>query len=176
MGKEANLFKSRPSFNLLKGKKGLVGAEIGVAGGANAIAILNNLDIKRLYLIDQYIPYRGLQYHGVWGEKDEPHKIKEKAIENLYPYNDKVTWIFKLSEEAVYDINEQLDFVYIDANHRYEYVKKDIELYLPKIKKDGIICGHDFNHEKGVTKAVKEIFGNVFEFSRWDWWKKIEEM
>lgn len=173
MAKNKNPLRS--AFHRLVDKQELVGAEIGVAGGANAKAILNNLDIKRLYLIDQYLPYRGIKHHGVWAAENNPQKIKDDAIKNLEPYGDKVIWIFKLSEYAHEDINEELDFVYIDANHRYEYVKKDIELYMPKIKNDGIIGGHDFSHEGGVTKAVKELFGNDFMYSGWDWWKVIKK-
>ena len=164
--------KLRPALNILKDKSNIVGAEIGVGGGANALSILELLDIKRLYLIDQYLPYRGLKYHGVWPENTNPKEIKENAIKYLAQYNDKIVWIFKLSEDAVNDIDELLDFVYIDGNHRYEYVKKDIELYLPIIKKGGLICGHDFKHEGGVTQAVREMFTD-FGFSEWDWWKKI---
>ena len=40
--------------------------------------------------------------------------------------------------------DESLDFVYIDANHAYDFVKQDIELWWPKVKKGGWLCGHDF--------------------------------
>ena len=33
-------------------------------------------------------------------------------------------------------------------NHEYEHIKRDIELYLPKLKKDGIFGGHDYYEEK----------------------------
>ena len=40
--------------------------------------------------------------------------------------------------------DESLDFVYIDANHAYDFVKEDLEMWWPKIKKGGYICGHDY--------------------------------
>lgn len=58
--------------------------------------------------------------------------------------------------------NESLDFVFIDGNHWYDYVKKDIEAWLPKIKKGGMISGHDYQ-EAGVSTAVRETFGNMAE-------------
>ena len=56
--------------------------------------------------------------------------------------------------------NESVDFVFIDGNHWYDYVKKDIEAWLPKIKKGGMISGHDYQ-EAGVSTAVGETFGNL---------------
>lgn len=163
----------RPVFKLLLDRRDLIGCEIGIGGGANARNMLEYLDIKRLYLVDQYLPYENLKYHGVWATKEEAEKVKKVALEYLDGYKDKIVWIHSLSKEAVCLIDEQLDFVYIDGNHRYEYVKMDIELYLPKVKKGGIICGHDFNHEDGVNKAVLELFGNDFSHSKWDWWKIV---
>jgi hypothetical protein len=64
-----------------------------------------------------------------------------------------------------------LDFIYIDANHDYEFVKDDITNALKKIKKDGLVAGHDYNEENpGVIKAVNEIFGKpniIFSDSSW---------
>ena len=38
--------------------------------------------------------------------------------------------------------------------------KKDIELYLPKLKESGIIGGHDFRTQwPGVRRAVNETLG-----------------
>ena len=52
--------------------------------------------------------------------------------------------------------DKYFDFIYIDGNHEYEDVKKDIELYLPKTKQ--LIGGHDYQKEwPGVIKAVTEI-------------------
>ena len=85
---------------------------------------------------------------------------------------DKVVFIKSLSEEAVGKVPENVDFVYIDGNHRYEYVKKDIELYWPKIKIGGVLAGHDFKSgEDGVRKAVKEYFGGRYTHIErsWDW-------
>jgi cephalosporin hydroxylase len=58
----------------------------------------------------------------------------------------------------LYD-NNSLDFVFIDANHTYEFVRKDIEAWLPKIKVGGYIGGHDYNSCEGVKRAVDEAFG-----------------
>lgn len=57
--------------------------------------------------------------------------------------------------------NNSLDFVFIDASHEYDYVKKDIEAWFPKVKVGGIIAGHDYRYGwKDVDKAVDEFFIN----------------
>ena len=51
------------------------------------------------------------------------------------------------SHEQILNIpDDSLDLCFIDADHRYDYVYKDIELCLPKVKKGGIICGHDMEN------------------------------
>jgi beta-1,4-mannosyl-glycoprotein beta-1,4-N-acetylglucosaminyltransferase len=54
--------------------------------------------------------------------------------------------------------DESLDFVFIDAAHDYESVKKDIAAWYPKVKRTGIIAGHDYHNSVGVASAVHEFF------------------
>lgn len=55
--------------------------------------------------------------------------------------------------------NQSLDFVFIDADHRYENVKADIQAWHPKVKNHGFIGGHDYRSNcPGVWKAVREHF------------------
>ena len=56
-----------------------------------------------------------------------------------------------------------LDWVYIDADHRYEAVRRDILAWLPKVKKGGVIAGHDYAAYPtfGVIEAVTEVFPRV---------------
>ena len=54
-------------------------------------------------------------------------------------------------------------FVFIDADHSYEGVKRDIAAWLPKVRHGGVIAGHDY-HEgdwPGVWRAVRETFGEI---------------
>ena len=54
--------------------------------------------------------------------------------------------------------DNSLDFVFIDANHSYEFVKDDIKHWYPKVKKGGILAGHDYIPAwPGVIQAVNEF-------------------
>jgi methyltransferase family protein len=52
------------------------------------------------------------------------------------------------------------DWIYIDGNHQYEFVKQDLGVYLPKVKTNGLVAGDDYGvsgwWQDGVTKAVDE--------------------
>ena len=71
--------------------------------------------------------------------------------------------------------DESVDVVYIDAQHKYEAVKEDIMLWLPKVKRGGHIGGHDYHEQfPGVIQAVTEAFGEVQTFADGSWLKGKE--
>lgn len=60
--------------------------------------------------------------------------------------------------------DECFDFVYIDADHTFEGCYQDIIDWYPKIKKEGILCGHDYramNHiqSKKTGKRLELRYG-----------------
>jgi len=65
--------------------------------------------------------------------------------------------------------DETLDFVFIDASHVYDEVTKDINCWYPKIKKGGIIAGHDFTPRFDVPDAVQDFFGTNFYLKGNSW-------
>ena len=57
--------------------------------------------------------------------------------------------------------------------HNYPFVKKDIELYYPLVKHDGVLGGHDYLLWNGVHKAVDELLEEKnLDIMGWchDWW------
>ncbi|MCX7909587.1 MAG: class I SAM-dependent methyltransferase [Ignavibacteria bacterium] len=57
------------------------------------------------------------------------------------------------------------DAIYIDGDHSYEAVKMDLKLAKLKVKKGGIIAGHDIDIPS-VWRALREEFGK-FEFDKY---------
>lgn len=78
-------------------------------------------------------------------------------------------------EAARYFEDGSAQLVFIDALHTYESVKNDIAAWLPKVKKGGVLAGHDYGW-KGpdrVKKAVDESFQNGIELWGSTWARRI---
>ena len=151
----------------------LTGVEIGVSFGNNAFSMLTFLPIEKLFLVDPWVKY-----------VDDDEKVYTRHVvgyidakKKLAPWIEQTVFIKNFSHKAIVDIPNELDFVYIDGNHRYEYVKRDIELYYPKIRIGGVIGGHDIHHT-GVVKAFVELckdkkhffVGDCVNQRHPDWW------
>ena len=69
--------------------------------------------------------------------------------------------------------DRSVDFVWLDAGHRYEEVMADLQAWMPKLRDGGIIGGDDYGF-LGVSAAVKDALGNDFEtgdLDNWPWWR-----
>jgi hypothetical protein len=140
-------------IKLLEERSDLIAAEIGVWHGENAERILRLLDIQKLFLIDPYEAYSEYPER-----KSDPNKMSyaEETARDRLSEHDNVHWIKEYSDEAVTEIEQGLDYVYVDGNHHYEFVKSDIENYYPLLNETGIIAGDDANWI-GVSQAVAEF-------------------
>lgn len=161
----------RSMIRFMDKKKDMVGIEIGTFQGKNAKSIFKICDIKRIYLIDPYDSYEDYHDNLTYHLKE----AKKKAHNRLKDYEDKIVWVEKKSEDAVNDVKEKVDFIYIDGNHSYEYTKKDIQLYWKTLKFGGVMGGDNFNDtiDYGVADAVIEfVVKNKLKLNLYqdDWW------
>lgn len=137
-----------------------IGAEIGTAAGDYAETLCKANPALKLYCVDKWQPYHGYSDHT---HKSTLDGFYETAKAKLAPYN--VEMIRKWSVEAAKDFEDgSLDFCFIDANHRYEFVVADVAAWLPKIKSGGIISGHDYNQSR---QSRKKLFGVVEAITGW---------
>ena len=169
---------NRPMMKLVKkntNRESLVGVEIGTSKGCHAVDILYHLNIKKLYLIDPYCLYNDRLKTNQNVVDYEFNKVKDEANKSLMRFEGKYEFIYKKSNDAINFVPDDLDFVYIDGDHNYECVKKDIEMYYAKVKDDGIIGGHDFGlNFPGVIKAVLDFIEynkiETYHSEILDWW------
>jgi len=125
-----------------------IGAEIGVDTGRFSKVILDNIKGVKLYLVDSWAQGN---YKRTGDDRCEQTLFRLKA------FKEQITIIKNISTEAVKQVkDESLDFVYIDGDHTFDYVVTDIIEWAKKVKKGGIISGHDYYHfrDAGVIEAV----------------------
>ena len=123
-----------------------IGAEIGVCKGTYSKILLDIIPDLYLYSIDS------------WNKFDSSgvcHEITKELLES-YPRS---TIIKATSMDAVKKFDdESFDFVFIDAGHSYVDIRVDIREWTKKVRKGGIVAGHDYYSTKypSVTRAVDE--------------------
>jgi len=116
-------------------------AEVGIGEGKTTFNIVKKCDLLLYLAIDATI--------------DHDLELNLQNYDSIEIFN-------LLSVDAAEKIeNNFLDLVFIDANHQYLNVQRDILSWMPKIREGGIICGHDYGDRwPGVIKAVDELFPN----------------
>lgn len=127
--------------------------EVGVREGWFSRYILENTSMT-VHSIDPWEKNKEL------GNPDQAYEICKKVL-STYGERSKMVKAYSPNISIDYQ-NESIDFVYIDGLHDYSSVISDINAWWPKIRKNGILSGHDFNEKKwpGVTAAVKEFCKN----------------
>jgi len=151
-----------------------VGVEVGLWKGDFAFSMLQENPKLTWYGVDPYFEYgRKKRKQPAWDA------IYERVRKKLDQYSSRCIMVRKPSSEGVKDIPNNVDFVFIDGNHDYEYVLKDIKLYEKKIRKGGVLAGHDY-YGDGVSKAANEyakkhkrkmVIEDSFDVHKIFWWK-----
>lgn len=130
------------------------GAEIGVAEGVFSEAMFKAIPNLELICIDNWKPYKGNRFSGSFARNEHHYRV---ACERLEKYNALI--IRSKSMDALKLVaDESLDFVYIDANHGYDYVMQDLIEWTKKVRKGGMIIGDDYYYmeKAGVLEAVND--------------------
>lgn len=133
----------------------VVGAEVGIWKGKMSVGLLSRHDLK-LYMVDHWQP---IPEYGDVFTAEKQIRNKGEAINVTEFASGRRVILDVPSADAVRQIAEPLDFVYIDADHSYQGVKQDIENWLPHIKEGGLIGGHDYNNpgEKNTEEVVAAV-------------------
>ena len=147
-------------------------AEIGVARCALAKEVLQNTDLEYYAAVDPWKVYSGRGAGTLARLKQEQWETWfQNALELGKEHSNLHIFRMESVQAAEQFKNGFFDMIFIDADHSYEAVRSDIFAWMPKIKKGGIISGHDYNkaYRTTVGKAVKEIFGEktIAEYSCW---------
>jgi predicted O-methyltransferase YrrM len=149
------------------------GVELGVFWGETTFYLMDKFPNLKLVGIDLWEPV-------VWGDKnDDGYRTYDQFPLNQYyeevkakteKYSNLVIIKSDTAKAAELFYDNYFDFVFIDADHTYKGVKRDIEAWLPKVTK--FVVGHDI-HMEGVRKAVIENFGTYTELDNFVWYIRL---
>lgn len=157
-------------------QKNLIGVVIGVGGARNIPLMFENLDIKKLYLIDPFVP---METCGPPGFTDDYVRMKPDAMKVIGKYDDKIVFIEDYAQRVVDSVPDDLDFVYIDVFGDYANNMEIFRSYFSKVRNGGVFCGKyytsrwpyfkkalkDFERKKGIK--INKITRGV---ANGDWW------
>lgn len=137
-----------------KEKEFKIGAEIGVCDGRYSEILCKEIPGLKLFCVDPWLPYSDS-----WRGKDHQEKTYNIAKEKLKDFDTKLLRMTSLNASLLDAIpDKSLDFVYIDGSHTFDNVMLDIILWAPKVRRKGIVAGHDYCHftNSGVIEAVNK--------------------
>lgn len=123
----------------------MVIVEIGCFEGKTSAALaINNPELRKLYSIDPFFTGRLGVCYGEWIARIHCKREGAKAVEFRKGFSSDVAPMF----------HEEIDFLFIDADHRYEAIKQDWRDWYPKVRNGGIIALHDSKQAINSTQYV----------------------
>jgi len=165
---------------VLKNRSHKYGCEIGVNQGTTTAYLLEKLEsIERYYAVDPwkyYEMYDGKVFPATAKGNKKWSEVVNLFMKNTVEHSNRICMMRMFSTDAVKFFEDYyFDWIYIDANHKYEYIKENLELWTPKVKVGGMITGHDYKNKKeknrgwGITRAVDEfVLNNNFKLHTGD--------
>lgn len=142
---------------IIKAKNFSIGAELGVRRGELSSSLLYHNPSLKMICVDLWDNHESFN-------ESHPHDINFNSyLTNIEGMESRVLTLKKLTTEASKEIkDDSLDFIFLDATHTYSALRADILAWVPKVKKGGLISGHDYHpafDNGGIIKIVKETFG-----------------
>lgn len=154
--------KHRESLvRMINEEKSIVVAEVGVYRCMTAKILLENCpSIKTYYMVDQWHPFGNGDKEAGCPVGEEWEEDYRKAVDLCMKYSGVATIIREDSAYAAqYFDDHSLDFVFVDADHSYQGVLRDLLAWKNKVRSGGILAGHDYYIAwPGVMQAVDELF------------------
>ena len=146
--------------------------EIGVHRSSFSRELYNKFNPQKMFLVDPWkIMDDEIYKDSFYGNSDNNNQVIQdqyyiEVIKNFEnEIKDKRVEIFRGTSDNFFLRNKiKFDLIYIDGNHLYEYVKRDISNSLKYLNINGIIVLDDYLvkgwWQDGVTKAVNDFKNN----------------
>lgn len=161
-------------LNFATHNKKKIGVEVGLWKADFAYLMLHNDPNLTWYGVDPYFEY---------GKKHRRQKewdgTFDRVAKKMAKFGDRMKFVRFPSHEAPPHIPDGVDFIFIDGNHDYDFVYKDLLLFEPKVRSGGFLAGHD-SYGAQVKRAVvdyakkfnREVtYDDSFDPCEVFWWK-----
>lgn len=126
-----------------------VGAHLGKSSSYMCVEIAKSQKDIKFFVVD------------FWLSIDEPDRF-EQFMKNMKPLRSLFKPMKMSSVEAASKFKDNsIDFLFLDAGHEYEDIIADMSAWYPKVKKGGIVAGHDYypqeQHWGGVYQGMHHL-------------------
>ena len=115
-------------------KKGALFVDVGTADGGSAFVIATQAKVVGgvCITIDPY-----------WENRESRNNFLDLMADSWEVRGHLFSMIMPSQLASQFFPNKSIDFLFIDGDHRYSEVKADLTVWLPKMKPDSLLCGHD---------------------------------
>jgi len=151
-------------INLIKqtcGDTPKLGCEVGVWEGETSRVLLESFPSLELLMVDRFCPY----YSKTNISLQKINDVMLRCINNTSSFANRRVILVGDSASVVSQLiqQESLDFVYIDGNHSYSGVDRDLRVCWSKVKRGGLFCGHDYSEKYGKigVKQAVDFFAEI---------------
>ena len=150
---------------LIKDNKFTSYCEVGVWKGFTIKHIINSCPGIRAVGVDPLSTVYDYcdEFPCLMGEPKKSQEELDEIAKDLERFEG-LEFVRARSEKVVDNFPDgSFDLVFLDAVHIYDCIAADIDAWLPKVRKGGILSGHDYTpldtYKNGVKQAVDERFG-----------------
>jgi len=148
----------------------LVGVEVGVHRGFTSHHLLQSLPGLFLYLVDRWdpAPFKAPenQFSMMAKQQDRPAVFEgwyREAVRNTSAFANSRRILRMDFRRAVGEIDQPLDFCFLDAAHSYVDTRDQIACYEPLVRPGGIVAGHDYGFPRAGYEVVKQAVDEAAE-------------
>jgi predicted O-methyltransferase YrrM len=107
--------------------------EIGCFEARTSVALAANAPESQVYSVDPFIDGRLGICYGEWIARLARRRAAARNLVFLKGFSDEVAPTFR----------QPIDFLFIDADHAYDAIKRDWENWVPKVVNGGMVALHD---------------------------------
>jgi len=144
--------------------------ELGVYCGKFSEYLMRWFPQAKLIAVDTW---RWIHPHHAEKFLNDPRNVRGAFMHHLWPYRDRVRVYQMDTIEAMHALaDEHVDWVYVDSDHRYASVMREIDTVL-RLFPDALITGDDYEAGNDVGRAVRDMANHYALVAKRDgrfWW------